>query len=411
MILYRFKGRDRQGRNVSGEVRAESAAAVASQLLGTGVTPIKIEAGVASEGGMLPAFLRTEIFSRGPGTDDLMLFARQMYSLTRSGVPLVRSLRGLAESSRNPTMVRALEDVVDSLGAGRDLASALARHPKIFSPLFVNVVKVGENTGKLDESFLRLYHYLAFDSNTRKKVAAALRYPLIVLLAVGVAIGVIMTMVVPQFARAFESFHAELPGPTKVIIAVSNFTVNYWWLLIALVIGAGFAGRTALATPKGRRFADRMKLKLPVLGSIVLRATLSRFARSFAMIVRAGVPLIEGLVLVGRAVQNEVVADKVRIVRDAVERGESLSRAAAASGMFTPLVLQMLSVGEETGRVDEMMEEVADYYDREVSADVDNLAALIEPLLIITVGGVVLLLALGVFLPMWDLAGAALKHN
>lgn len=411
MIVYRFKGRDRQGRPVSGEVRAESAAAVAAQLTGTGVTPIRIEAGVATERSFVPAFLRSEVFTRNPGVADLMLFARQMYSLTKSGVPLVRALRGLAESSRHPVMVRTLEDIVESLGAGRDLASALARHPKVFNPLFVNVVRVGENSGKLDEAFLRLYHYLAFDANTRAKVAAALRYPVIVLLAVAIAIGVIMTMVVPQFARAFKSFGVELPWPTQVIIAVSNFTVSYWYLVAGSLVVAGFAARSALATPQGVRFADRLKLRIPVLGSIVLRATLARFARSFAVIVRAGVPLMEGLVLVGRAVQNEIVADKVRQLREAVERGENLSRAAAASGLFTPLVLQMLAVGEETGRIDEMMDEVADFYDREVAADVDNLASLIEPLLIVTVGGVVLLLALAVFLPMWDLSGAALRRN
>lgn len=410
MILYRFRGRDRRGRTVSGELRAESAAAVAAQLAGTGITPIRIEAGVARTG-RLPAVLQTELFVRRPGLSELMLFARQMYSLTKSGVPLVRALRGLAESSRNAVMVRTLEDVVESLGAGRDLASALARHPRVFSPLFINVVRVGENSGRLDDAFLRLYHYLSFDANTRKKITAALRYPLIVLLAVAVAVGVIMTLVVPQFARAFKSFGAQLPLPTQLIIAVSNFTVNYWWLMLAGLVAAGLALRASLATPRGRRLLDRAKLALPVIGSIVHRATLARFARSFAVIVRAGVPLMEGLLLVSRAVQNEVVADKVRHLREAVERGESLSRAAAASGMFTPLVLQMLSVGEETGRVDEMMEEVADYYDREVAADVDNLAALLEPLLIIVVGGVVLLLALGVFLPMWDLAGAATRRR
>ena len=410
MIVYRFKGRDRRGRNVNGEVRAENAAAVAAQLISTGVTPIKIEAGVATKS-QLPAFLRQDIFQRKPSTSDLMLFARQMYSLTKSGVPLVRALRGLAESSRNPTMVRVLEDVVEGLNSGRDLASSFARHPVVFNALFVNVVRVGENSGKLEEAFLRLYHYLAFDANTRAKIASAMRYPLIVIVAVGVAVGVIMTMVVPQFARAFKSFGADLPLPTQIIIGVSNFMVNYWYLVVAAIAAVVFGIRTALATPAGRRFADGMKLRLPVLGSIVLRATLSRFARSFAIIVRSGVPLMDGLVLVGRAVQNEVIADKVRALRDSVERGESLSRAAAASGMFTPLVLQMLSVGEETGRVDEMMEEVADFYDREVGADVDNLAALLEPLLIITVGGVVLLLALGVFLPMWDLAGAALSKR
>lgn len=410
MITYRFRGRDARGRTVSGEVRAETPAAVAAQLTATGVTPIRIEAGVATAGGSL-AVLRQRLFARKPTTTDLMLFARQMYSLTKSGVPLVRSLRGLSESSRNPTMVRVLEDIVESLGAGRDLASGLARHPRVFSPLFVNVVRVGENSGKLEEAFYRLHLYLAFDQNTRTKVKAALRYPVIVLVAVAIAIGIIMTMVVPSFARAFKAFGAELPMQTKLIIAVSDFTVNYWYLVIAAIVGIGLAGRAVLATPQGLRFADQLKLRLPVLGSIVLRATLSRFARSFSMIVRSGVPLMEGLSLIGRAVQNEVISDKVRQMRDSVERGESLSHAAAITGMFTPLVLQMLSVGEETGRVDEMMEEVADFYDREVAADVDNLAALIEPLLIIVVGGVVLLLALGVFLPMWDLAGAAMGRK
>ncbi len=407
MISYRYRGRDSNGRVVHGQLRAETTTDAAAQLNNSGITPVKIEASVSSSGG-LSGILQTELFARPPGTEELMLFARQMYSLTKSGVPLVRALRGLSESSRSTVMVRALEDVIESLNAGRDLASGFARHPKIFSPLFVNVVRVAESSGKLDEAFLRLYHYLAFDSNTKKKIATALRYPTIVIVAVGAAIGVIMTMVVPQFAKAFSSFGAELPIPTRIIIAISNFTVEYWYIVVTVLALIVFGTRTALNTPLGRRFSDSAKLKIPVLGSIVLRATLARFARSFSMIVRAGVPLIEGLTLVSRAVQNEVMASKIRRLREAVERGDTLTTAARSSGMFTPLVLQMLSVGEETGRVDEMMEEVADFYDREVAADVDNLASLLEPILIVVVGGIVLMLALGVFLPMWDLAGAAM---
>lgn len=407
MISYRYRGRDSNGRVVNGQLRAETTTDAAAQLNNNGITPVKIEASVSSSGG-LSGILQMELFARPPGTEELMLFARQMYSLTKSGVPLVRALRGLSESSRSTMMVRALEDVIESLNAGRDLASGFARHPKIFSPLFINVVRVAESSGKLDEAFLRLYHYLSFDSNTKKKIATALRYPTIVIVAVGAAIGVIMTMVVPQFAKAFSSFGAELPLPTQIIIAVSNFIVDYWYIVVAAIGLIIFGTRTALRTPLGRRFSDSAKLRIPVLGSIVLRATLARFARSFSMIVRAGVPLIEGLTLVSRAVQNEVMASKIRRLREAVERGDTLTVAARSSGMFTPLVLQMLSVGEETGRVDEMMEEVADFYDREVAADVDNLAALLEPILIVVVGGIVLMLALGVFLPMWDLAGAAM---
>jgi len=409
MAAFKFRGRDRTGRAVSGELSAENPSAAASQLINSGVTPVRIELAVAERpGGAAP---RLQLFVPKPGLADLMMFARQMFALTKAGIPIVRALRGLADSSRNPTMVAALQDVIESLNAGRDLAGSLAKHADIFPPLFVNVVRVGENSGKLDEAFQRLFQYLAFDKLTRDQISAALRYPMIVLVAVAVAIGVVMVMVVPKFAKIFAAFGGQLPTPTRVIIAVSNFTVDYWWLVVGVIVAAVFAVRAWLATDAGRYTWDRAKLRLPVLGGIIQRATLARFARSFTMTSRAGVPLLEALNLVSRAVQNEYVGEQVRAMREFIERGDALSRAAAATGLFTPLVLQMLTVGEETGRVDEMMDEMADYYDRDVAHDVENLGTLMEPILIIVVGGVVLVLALGVFLPMWDLAGIAMKRG
>jgi MSHA biogenesis protein MshG len=401
MAVFRFRGRDRSGRLVNGELQADSASAAATQLIHSGVTPVRIEP-AAAEGGAA-AQLRM--------LADLMLFARQMHALAKAGIPIVRALRGLADSSRNPAMVTALHDVIDSLNAGRDLAGSLAKHPEIFTPLFVNVVRVGENSGKLDEAFHRLYQYLAFDKLTRDQIRSALRYPVIVVVAVMVATAVVMGLVVPKFGRIFAAFGSELPGPTRVIIAVSDFTVGYWWLVGGLLLAAAAGARVALNTPAGRHAWDRAKLRLPVLGDIILRATLARFARAFTMTSRAGVPLLESLSLISRAVQNEYVGEQVRAMRESIERGDALSRAAGATGLFTPLVLQMIAVGEETGRVDEMMDEMADFYDRDVKNDVENLGALMEPLLIIVVGGVVLVLALGVFLPMWDLAGAAMKRG
>jgi MSHA biogenesis protein MshG len=408
MATFKFRGRDRGGRLVNGELQADNSSAAAAQLIHSGVTPVRIDP-VGGEGIGAPV-LKLALFTPKPGLADLMMFARQMYALTKAGIPIVRALRGLADSHRNPQMVTALQDVIDSLNAGRDLAGSMAKHPDIFSPLFVNVVRVGENSGKLDEAFQRLHQYLAFDKMTRDAMAKALRYPIIVLAAVGIAIAVVMGMVVPKFTKIFAAFGSELPTPTRVIIAVSNFTVDYWWLLLGLVVAAGFALRTFLNSDGGRFAWDRAKLRLPVLGGIVLRATLARFARAFTMTSRAGVPLLESLNLISRAVQNEYVGEQIRSMKEFIERGDALSRAAAATGLFTPLVLQMLAVGEETGRVDEMMDEMADFYDRDVQNDVDNLGALMEPLLIILVGGVVLVLALGVFLPMWDLAGAAMKR-
>jgi MSHA biogenesis protein MshG len=408
MATFKFRGRDRGGRLVNGELQADNSSAAAAQLIHSGVTPVRIDP-VLAEGAGSQA-LQFRLFTPKPGLADLMMFARQMYALTKAGIPIVRALRGLADSARNPAMVTALHDVIESLNAGRDLASSMAKHPDIFSPLFVNVVRVGENSGKLDEAFQRLHQYLAFDKLTRDAIAKALRYPVIVLAAVGIAIAVVMGMVVPKFSKIFSAFGSELPGPTRVIIGVSNFTVEYWWLVAGVVAAALLALRAFLNTDAGRFAWDRAKLRLPVLGGIILRATLARFARAFTMTSRAGVPLLESLNLISRAVQNEYVGEQVRAMREFIERGDALSRAAAATGLFTPLVLQMLAVGEETGRVDEMMDEMADFYDRDVQNDVDNLGALMEPLLIIVVGGVVLVLALGVFLPMWDLAGAAMKR-
>jgi MSHA biogenesis protein MshG len=409
VAAFRFRGRDRSGRAVNGELTADNASAAASQLINSGVTPVRIEP-ASAEGGARAGMQRA-LFSPRPGIADLMLFARQMFALTKAGIPIVRALRGLADSSRNAAMAVALQDVIESLNAGRDLAGSLAKHPDIFPPLFVNVVRVGENSGKLDEAFQRLYQYLAFDKFTRDQIASALRYPMIVLVAVAVAIGVVMGMVVPKFSKIFAAFGSELPGPTRVIIATSNFTVEYWWLVLAVIAAAALAARAWLNTEGGRYAWDRVKLRLPVLGGIILRATLARFARAFTMTSRAGVPLLESLNLISKAVQNEYVGEQIRSMREFIERGDALSRAATATGLFTPLVLQMLAVGEETGRVDEMMDEMADFYDRDVQNDVENLGTLMEPLLIMVVGGVVLVLALGVFLPMWDLAGVAMKKG
>ena len=408
MAAFKFRGRDRTGRLVNGELNADNPSAAAAQLIHSGVTPVRIEP-AASDG--LGPVLNLQLFAPKPTLADLMMFARQMYALTKAGIPIVRALKGLADSSRLPPMAAALQDVIESLNAGRDLAGSLAKHPGIFPPLFVNVVRVGENSGKLDEAFQRLFQYLAFDKLTSDAIKSALRYPMIVLVAVAVAIGVVMGMVVPKFSKIFAAFGSQLPTPTRIIIGVSNFTVDYWWLVLGVVLAALLGLRAWLRTDKGRYTWDRAKLRLPVLGGIIQRATLARFARAFTMTSRAGVPLLEALSLVSHAVQNEYVGVQIRAMREFIERGDALSRAAAATGLFTPLVLQMLAVGEETGRVDEMMDEMADFYDRDVANDVENLGTLMEPLLIIVVGGVVLVLALGVFLPMWDLAGVAMKRG
>lgn len=405
MPRYHYKGRTERGEPIEGFLEAPSADAVASQLFNSGVTPIHINK--ARQQRNLLAELHRRLGGGKPELADLIMFSRQMYTLAKAGVPIIRAIRGLAETTRNPVLARALEDVADSLESGRDLAGSLGRHPDIFSPLFVSVVHVGENTGRLDEALLQLTRHLEQEKQTRERIKSALRYPTIVLVAIAIALVIINLVVIPAFAKVFASFHAELPWPTRVLIAVSNFSVTYWPYLLAALLAAVAGLRMYLKTEAGRYRWDRYKLKLPVVGSIILRATLARFARSFAMAARSGVPLIQGLTIVARAVDNEYVAERILMIRNSVERGESLTRGGAATGLFTPLVLQMLAVGEETGAVDDLLEEVADFYDREVEYDLKTLSDAVEPIMIVAIGIMVLVLALGVFLPMWNLVNVA----
>ena len=405
MPTFQYTGRDNQGQAVNGNIEANSADAVASQLLSTGITPLNIDQAQEEEKSNNLNFDFSK--NKKPTLDDLVLFSRQMYTLMHAGVPIIRSITGLAETTRNQVLQKTLHKIRQEIEAGHELSVALAQHPDIFSHLFVSMVQVGENTGNLDEVFLQISGYLEREKNTRDQIKAAMRYPMFVIIAITIAMFIINMFVIPTFAKVFAGFGAELPLPTRILLSVSEFTVNYWYIITALIIAAIFSFRYYIKTENGHWQWDRILTRIPLIGSIILRATLARFARSFSMALSAGVPLVTGLTLVSRAVDNIYVGGHIADMRNGVERGDSLTRTAAATEMFTPLIIQMLTVGEETGNVDDMLEEVANFYDREVDYDVKNLTSAIEPILIVFIGAMVLVLALGVFLPMWDLAGAA----
>ena len=406
MPAFHYKARGTRGDLIEGTMEGNSADAVAAQLINTGVIPIDIRAG----GGETPlAGLLARLSARTPDLTDLILFARQLHSLLRAGVPLNRGISGLVRSTRNPALVEVLRDVQANIESGRELSQSLSRHPRVFPNLFVSMVRVGENSGRLDEALLRLSEYLDLDKDTRTRVKSALRYPSFVVIAITIAIAVINIIVIPQFRVIFERAGVALPLPTRVLIFTSDLFVHYWPHMLAALIGAVFAGRYYLKTESGRYRWDKYKLKIPIIGSIIHRATLARFARAFAMSLSAGVPLIQAMTVIAKAVDNDFVGDRILSMRNGVERGDSLSRTAAASGMFSPLALQMLAVGEETGAIDTLMNEVAGFYEREVDYDIKHLSQAIEPLLIVLIAGMVLVLALGVFLPMWDLASVKLS--
>ncbi|MFC0445914.1 type II secretion system F family protein [Pseudidiomarina halophila] len=402
MAEYSYRGRDAAGELITGALEATSEKSAADTLIRRGVTPLVIQqrrAQSTSGSGF-------RLFDEKITLDDLIVFTRQMYSLTKAGIPLLRAIEGLAENSPKRRMREVLGDVVEQLERGRELSVAMAAHPKVFPRLLVAVVHVGENTGQLEEAFEQLSDYLSKEQDTRKQVKSALRYPMFIVSALVIAMFILNIWVIPTFARMFEQFNAELPLPTRILIGVSEFFVAWWPLMILAIFGALYGLHRFRTSETGRVRWDRWKTQMPIFGDIVLRSLLARFSRSFSVMLRSGVPLTQSLNLVADAVDNYWMHDRIEDMRRTIEKGEGLTRAAQGTQLFTPLVMQMISVGEETGRVDELLNEVADYYEREVDFDLKSLTARIEPILLVLVAIMVAVMALGIFTPMWDMMDA-----
>lgn len=353
----------------------------------------------------LPAFLGPKVSHQ-----DLMLFSRQLHTLLKAGVPILRALTGMQETAVNPAMKAVLLELRRSLESGVELSASMAQNPKVFDSFYVSMVKVGESSGKLEQVFFRLYKHLEFDAFMRQQVKSATRYPMFVVTAMAGALWVINAMVIPSFSGVFKALGSNLPVPTQILLATSRFTVDHGWLLVMAAVLAFVAFRFWVRQPAGKVVWHRILLSLPIVGPIVQQASLSRFARSFALSLRAGMPMERALAGVSLAADNAYISARIDLMLDTVTRGETLARAAAATGVFTPIVLQMISIGEETGMIDDLLDEIGELYGNEVEYSLKTLSQQIEPILIMFMGGLVLILALGVFLPMWDLGGAAFKQ-
>ncbi|MDB5825708.1 MAG: putative Mannose-sensitive agglutinin biosis protein MshG [Herminiimonas sp.] len=410
MPFFSYRARNVRGEMLQGVIESSDSGAVADQLFNTGVTPIEISltrrpVSVSGEGwwGRL-----TEAKVR---PIDVQLFSRQLYTLLKAGVPIMRGLAGLQESSTNKAFSRVLKDLRESLDSGRELSAAMRRHPDVFSAFYTNMVRVGETTGRLDEVFLRLFDHLEFERGMRDRIKTALRYPTFVTIAMVVAMSVINLFVIPAFAKVYAGFKADLPIMTQVLVATSNFMVHNWLAMLAALVIAIVGFRFYIGTPKGRYNWDRIKLRLPLVGDIITKGTMARFARSFALSSKSGVPIVQGLSVVAKTVDNTYIGGRIEQMRDGVERGETIFRTALTTGVFTPVVMQMLAVGEETGELDTLLDEIGGMYEREVDYEIRNLSARIEPILITCLGAMVLVLALGVFLPIWDLGKVAISKG
>ena len=401
MPTYNYEGRNADGKFVAGKRLSQSQDTLSSQLLKEGIIPVRITLSQKSSG-LMDQFRR--LFKGNKvSVDELGLFARQMHTLATTGVPINSSLRQLAQNARTPQMAEALYGIVEDVESGQDMASAMGNYPKIFTPIMISMVNVGQSAGRLDEAFLRLNQYLELEGAALKRVGAALRYPMLISITLISAIVIINVFVVPTFAKVFTQANIELPLVTRYLIHISNFFTQYWIMLAILV--TLFIGWLLyyLRTPDGKYNWSKFQLKIPGVGRIIRRIILLRFTQSFSITINSGIPLMQGMTLVAESLNNAYAYKEITDMRDLIEHGQSITQAAAATALFTPLELQMMSVSEETGQLAQMLSEIAAYYRREVDYDLKRLSDIIEPLLIVILSGVVLFLALAVYLPIWSM--------
>lgn len=403
MKRFNYRGRSAQGTILRGQVEALTQSVATDQLLRQGIIPLEITLATHHR----PLLTLNGLWQRQIPIEVLVIFCRQLYSLTKAGVPLLRAFKGLEQSASHLLLRSTLADVTTELTNGHSLSAAMQQHPRVFSDLFVSMIHVGENTGRLDQTLLQLANYYQQEMDTRRQIKSAIRYPMFVIIAIGLAMVVLNTQVIPQFAGMFARFGVDLPWPTQVLILTSNLFVYYWPLMV-ISIGAMWVGiRLWRNTPQGQRQWDLWRLKVPIIGNIINRALMARFSRTFALMMRAGVPLNQALKMAAEALDNRFLEQRLLDMKLGIESGSSIAITAANTNIFTPLVLQMIAVGEETGQIDELLLEAADFYDREVDYDLATLTARIEPLLLVVVSAMVLLLALGIFLPIWGMLDVA----
>jgi len=405
MPFFSYKGRNNKGEMVKGLLDSLNASALAKHLLSIDITPIEI---TPSSKPVQNFDWSANLFEERIEPLDVMMFSRQMYTLLKAGIPIMNALSGLLSSTKNKALVKVISEIRLSLDSGRELSAALNFHPKVFSSFYVSMIRIGESTGMLDKVFLRLFDHIEFEKFMRDQIKAALRYPQFVMIAMMVAIVVVNVFVIPIFAKVFQGLGADLPLMTRILLNFSDFMVSYWPYLVGGFVASVISFRSYISSDKGRYQWDSFKLKSPIIGPIIQKATMARFARSFSLAIKSGVPIMSGLSLVAQTVDNDFIAQKVEQMRLGVERGESILRTATNAGVFNPLVLQMIAVGEESGALDDLMEEIAEMYQRDVEYEIKTLGAKIEPVMIVFLGMLVLILALGIFLPIWDLGKASM---
>lgn len=402
MSTYAWTARDEKGLLVAGTMEADNSKVVFAQLDDMGVYPVSVKEKKRLGFSLEELLVKYERVK----PDDIIFFTRQLKTVIKAGLPLISGLRALEEQTNNRKLKHTIKKVYQGLDRGESFSDALSAHPDVFSDLYVSMVKAGEIGGVLDDVLDRLAQLLEFQIKTKEMFTSAIRYPVMVVGAIIIAFFVLVTFVIPKFALLFRGSTMQLPLPTRIMLVTNDLVQNYGIYLLGAMVVFTVVTVIYTRTSEGKYVKDRVKLAIPFVGSIILKICMSRFAYVQENLIRAGVPIVTTLQIVARTVGNEVIMRKVLEIGEAIEKGRGIARPMKESGIFPPLVLHLVATGEDTGSLEEMLREVSIHYDSEVSYSLARLSSWIEPILIVSLGGMILFIALAVFLPWWSMMDA-----
>jgi type II secretory pathway component PulF len=398
VTVFSYKARDQKGNAISGTVESATVELAGAHLDSLGYIPIAV-----TEQPTSPLLTLADFLTRSIPPEDIIFFTFQISTLIGAGVPLLESLKTISQQIKNEQFKKILEQACRDIEGGSSLSESFAKHPKLFPGVYVHMIRAGEASGKLEEIFSRIAELAEHEADTREKIQAAVRYPKLVIGALFLAFVIVTVFVVPQFVKIFSQFKVALPLPTRMLIGMNAFIQSYWMYMIAAGAGLVIALMCYLRTRKGRYLWDSMKIKVPIVGPLFLKASLSRFTNILGLLNQSGLPIIENLQVTAQTIGNLIIAEAIDAIRESVYRGTGLAEPMRKNRLFTPLVIQMVAVGETSGMLDQTLPKVAKFYDLEVEHETKKLATYIEPLLTVCLGAVVLFFALAIFLPMWDM--------
>lgn len=400
MPVFVWEGKNQQGTIQKGEHEAANETAIRELLRRQNIRPTVIK--------QKPKNILADIKFLQPSvkTKDLILFTRQFSTMISAGLPLIQGLEILTSQAENPTFKKILTQVKSDVEGGASFADALKKHPKVFDNLFTNLVAAGELGGVLDTILQRLAAYIEKNARLVSKVKGAMVYPSVIGVIAVVVIIVMLVFVIPVFAEMFSSFGGELPGLTQAVVDISDFLRANWWIILVIFIALGFAFKKFKDTDRGEYLVDKLMLKIPVIGDLLRKVAVAKFTRTLGTMISSGVPILDGLDIVAKTAGNRLVEDAINATRASISEGKSISEPMMQSGVFPPMVCQMVAVGESTGALDTMLSKIADFYEEEVDQAVETLTTLIEPVMMVFLGGTVGTMLAAMYLPIFKIAGA-----